>query len=119
MKKKKKISNILTSRLFLCPNDFLPVEAKQSLLQNTSVDIFLKMTKEYQLKSSESKATIFKLCILLSLMKSLNLDLRFLTNINGSLDPLLIHYCNITLEDKKEDKKQARKMAYIAWAGST
>lgn len=24
---------------------------------------------------------------------------------------------NITLQDKKEDKKQVRKMAYIAWAG--
>lgn len=77
------------------------------------------MTKENQVKSSESKATIFKLCRLLSLMESLNFDLRFLTNIDGSLDPLLLHYCNITLEDKKEDKKQARKMAYIAWAGST
>lgn len=77
------------------------------------------MTKANQLKSSESKATIFKLCTLLSLMESLNFDLRFLTHIDGSLDPLLLHYCNITLEDKKEDKKQARKMAYIAWAGST
>lgn len=75
------------------------------------------MTKENQLKSSESKATIFKLCTFLSLMESLNFDLKFLTD--GSLDPLLLHYCNITLEDKKEDKKQARKMAYIAWAGST
>lgn len=77
------------------------------------------MTKENQLKSSESKATIFKLCTLLSLMESSNFDLRLLTHIDGSLDPLLLHYCNITLEDKKEDKKQARKMAYIAWAGST
>lgn len=77
------------------------------------------MTKENQLKSSESKATIFKLCTLLSLMESLNFDLRFVTHIDDSLDPLLLHYCNITLEDKKEDKKQARKMAYIAWAGST
>lgn len=77
------------------------------------------MTKENQLKSSESKATIFKLFTLLSLMESSNFDLRLLTHIDGSLDPLLLHYCNITLEDKKEDKKQARKMAYIAWAGST
>lgn len=58
-KRVKKISNILTSRLFLYPKDFLPVEAKQSLLQNTSVDNDKRESAEVLWKQSYNFQTLY------------------------------------------------------------